>query len=60
MPAIRWLCPRCFNSQYSAYDNREKAEVECLACGWVFDNPYYRMNEDGLAQGSALPHGGNG
>jgi hypothetical protein len=39
--AVRWSCPHCEQSMYSAWDDRDKPMVACIHCQKEFENPYF-------------------
>ena len=39
--AVDWQCPKCDRKIYSAWDSRDKKNVECIYCGYEFKNKYY-------------------
>ena len=39
--AVEWICPRCNNKMYSAYERKEQEKVICIYCNCVFKNIYY-------------------
>lgn len=42
--AVEWKCPKCNGRMYSAWDSRDERCIECIYCGYKFENKYYDKN----------------
>ena len=39
--AVRWSCPHCDQSMFSAWDDRDRETVTCIHCQKEFPNMYH-------------------
>lgn len=39
---VKWKCPKCSQEMYSAWDNRDEKNIQCIYCGYKYENKYYK------------------
>lgn len=50
---VSWTCPYCGRKMYSAWERPDEETTECIYCGKVFENPYYRKGGGKTVAGSS-------